>query len=91
MIEKLYHSDFSVTQNDRRWKIYEHMRWNMYTRTQGYTAADGSLLQNGKLDRKTKDAARVHPDLVPYDLLPEKEQEKDGLELNEEIIKILRA
>ncbi len=91
MIDKFYHSDFSVTQNDRRWKIYEHMRWNMYTRTQGYTAADGSLLQNGKLDRKTKDAARVHPDLVPYDLLPEKEQEKDGLELNEEIIKILRA
>ena len=91
MIDKFYHSDFSVTQNDRRWKIYEHMRWNMYTRTQGYIAADRSFLLNGKLDRKTKDAARIHADLVPYDLLPEEEQDKDSLELNEEIIKILRA
>lgn len=82
---------YRVTKTYRIWKIYEHMRWNMYTRTRGFVLADKALLdENGRVDKKTRSAARVHHDLIHYSKLPKEDQDKDALELTPEIVKILR-
>lgn len=74
------------------WKIYEHMRWNMYTRTLGYCLANKNLLNsNGVLDKNVRNLALVHSDLVTFDNLPKKEQQKDALELTPEIVDILKS
>lgn len=44
----------------------EHRRWNAYIRSEGFTYAP---IRNN--------LAKTHPCLVPFDQLPEKEQEKD--------------
>lgn len=82
---------YRVTKTNRIWKIYEHMRWNMYTRTRGFVLADKALLdEDGRVDKKTRSAARVHHDLIHYSKLPKEDQDKDALELTPEIVKILR-
>lgn len=72
-----------------KWKIYEHMRWNVYTRTKGYILSDESLLEDGKLNKVIRDGAFVHNDLVKFNELDKVEQQKDGLDLTPEIINIL--
>ena len=82
---------YRVTKTNRIWKIYEHMRWNMYTRTRGFVLADKALLdEDGRVDKKTRSAARVHHDMIHYSKLPKEDQDKDALELTPEIVKILR-
>lgn len=71
------------------WKVYEHMRWNVYTRTNGYVLADKSLLIGGELDRNVRGAAFVHNDLVAFNELDKEEQQKDSSYLTHEIIDIL--
>ena len=82
---------YRVTRTNRIWKVYEHMRWNMYTRTMGFVLADKALLnEDGKVDKKTRSAARVHHDLIHYSKLSKEDQDKDALELTPDIVKILR-
>lgn len=82
---------YRVTRTNRIWKVYEHMRWNMYTRTMGFVLADKALLdKDGKVDKKTRSAARVHHDLIHYSKLPKEDQDKDALELTPDIVRILR-
>ncbi len=82
---------YKITDTDRPWKIYEHMRWNMYTRTMGFVLADKKLLNAaGELEKKTRSVAKVHNDLIDYYDLSKEEQDKDALKLTPEIIQILR-
>ncbi|MCR5734153.1 MAG: hypothetical protein K6G22_06055 [Lachnospiraceae bacterium] len=92
IIDKFYGGNYSITSADRTWKLYEHMRWNVYTRTLGYVKADDSLLdENGNLSKDIRSTAKVHNDLILFDDLPKKEQEKDALTLTPEIVKILKS
>ena len=82
---------YQITDTDRPWKIYEHMRWNMYTRTMGFVLADKKLLNAaGELEKRTRSVAKVHNDLIDYYDLSKEEQDKDALKLTPEIIQILR-
>lgn len=91
LIDEFYRSDYTITSTDRTWKIYEHMRWNVYTRTLGYVLADSALLDaDGNLSKQMRTIAKVHNDLIPYDDLSEEEQNKDALKLTGEIVKILK-
>jgi len=75
------------------WQIYEHMRWNMYTRVQGYiygkdiaVKADDS---NGSKTRQNfRKKAKIHPCLVTFDLLSDDEKMKDSVELNQYILAV---
>lgn len=40
----------SMTPEEKEWKMYEHMRWNMYTRTLGYSV-DSAQLLNRYIDK----------------------------------------
>lgn len=51
--------------------VLEHKRWNAYVRSQGYVFSG-----SGEKESRS-DLAKVHPDLVGYSLLDEKEREKD--------------
>ena len=91
IIDEYYNSDYSVTRKDDEWKIYEHMRWNMYTRTMGYVLADEALLdEDGKLDKDLRLRAKVHSDLIPFEELSEENKMKDSLILTPEIVEILK-
>ena len=52
IIRKYYKSDFSITSKPGIWRIYEHMRWDVYTRTLGYVLPDKNLLKK----EETEDA-----------------------------------
>ena len=92
LIDEFYGSDYGIVQSDRIWKIYEHMRWTVYTRTLGYVRADKELLDEaGKLDRKSRMIGRVHHDLIPFDELSADEQDKDALILTPKIVEILKS
>ncbi|MBR6020126.1 MAG: hypothetical protein IK055_07930 [Lachnospiraceae bacterium] len=92
VIDRFYNSDYGITTEDRMWKVYEHMRWNVYTRTLGLVLADRALLdESGELDRKLRGIARVHNDLVKYDDLLPAEQDKDALVLTPKIVEILKS
>lgn len=82
---------YSVTQGDRVWRVYEHMRWNVYTRTLGFIKAPELILNdNGKVDKEMRNVAKVHQCLVPFDELNKNDQDKDGLTLTPEIVEILK-
>ena len=84
-------SIYAVTNSSREWKVYEHMRWNVYTRTLGFVKAPDYLLNEKKeVGRDIRNSAKVHHCLVPFDELPAKEQEKDSLTLTPEIVEILK-
>ncbi len=84
---------YSVTGIDNsEWKVYEHMRWNMYTRTMGYILADKSQLDGkNELNPRKRAVAKIHNDLVLFDKLPPDEQKKDALKLTPEIVQILES
>lgn len=100
IIEKYYASDYQITGTDR-WQKYEHMRWDMYTRTIGYRDVDNAsrtVLDKmlADLNEPAKDEIRkvhkrfraetgVHEDLVPYEQLPDEEKNQDSLTLNGDI------
>lgn len=58
---------------DELWnlRILEHNRWNAYMRSEGYVYG-GTVEKSGR-----NDLAKMHNCLVPFDVLPLKEQEKD--------------
>lgn len=75
------------------WKIYEHMRWNVYTRTLGYQFCSNQYLKS-KLDgddKKTiRQIAMIHPDLRNFEELPHEEQVKDSINITKEIVDLLK-
>ncbi len=89
LIDEQYGSDYEAVSRDRIWKVYEHMRWNVYVRTLGYTKADPSVLKDGKLDPETRLVALVHDDLKAFEDLPEEVQALDGLVLTGPVVEIL--
>ena len=103
ILDKYYHSDYSVPANDRTWKIYEHMRWDVYTRAQGYILTGKALYdENGNLDKAYLDKkgnldkgiryqALVHNDLIDFDDLPKEEQDKDSVQLTDFIVSIIKS
>lgn len=92
IIDKFYGKDYDLTSRDEIWKIYEHMRWNMYTRTLGFVKADAALLDaDGKIDKKIRNLAKVHNDLVLFDELSPEEKAKDSLKLEDKIVEILKS
>ncbi|MBP5354945.1 MAG: hypothetical protein J6Y67_07430 [Lachnospiraceae bacterium] len=92
IIDRFYNSEYGITNSDRMWKVYEHMRWCVYTRTLGLVLADKALLnEDGELDRKLRGIARVHNDLVAYDELLPEEQDKDAIVLTPKIVEILKS
>lgn len=84
---------YQLTTDDDTWIVYEHMRWDMYTRTMGYIKApdDFPREEDGSIPGKIRKALKIHQDLVPFDQLPvnEKKAGKDKLELTDEIIESL--
>ena len=56
-----------------RLRLIEHRRWNAYMRAEGYCYS-GSRSKESR-----NDLAKIHPDLVPFDMLTEKENEKDDV------------
>ena len=91
LIEQNYDSDYSLVSKDRTWKIYEHMRWNMYTRTMGYQVASKEMMDAlGKLDRDARSIAMIHKDLILFEELSKEEQDKDGIVLTPEIVAELK-
>lgn len=51
----------------------EHQRWCAYMRSEGYR-------YSGSRDRDSRnDLAKLHPDLVPYDMLSEEDRKKDDI------------
>jgi hypothetical protein len=92
IIDEFYGSDYSITSTDRTWKIYEHMRWDVYTRTLGYVLTEQPLKDAvGKPERPLRDLAKAHSDLVPYEELDEETKSKDALKLTPEIVAILKS
>ncbi|QFJ53827.1 hypothetical protein [Pseudobutyrivibrio xylanivorans] len=77
---------YDILKDDYTWKMYEHMRWNMYMRTLGYQKSSDSFL-----DKKTREMATVHNSLVPFSELSKSEQDKDGIVLTEKIVEVLKS
>ena len=104
IIEKYYGGDYSLTKT-AEWEKYEHMRWNMYTRTIGYRDIDNvsravldKMLAEAENPSKAEKRAVLkrfraltggHEDLIPYNELPPEVRNQDSLTLNENIRKIL--
>lgn len=82
--------NYGITNTDLKWKIYEHMRWDMYTRTLGYIKPSEMLTTDGKLSGDIRKIAKVHDCLIPFDELPEEEKQKDALEMKPQTVVALR-
>lgn len=84
---------YNITSDNFEWKVYEHMRWNMYTRTLGYIKAPDDYPRNedGEISGNVRKALKIHECLIPFNQLSRKEQNKDSLELNEDIVKALKS
>ncbi|MBQ7906722.1 MAG: hypothetical protein IJ309_01970 [Clostridia bacterium] len=54
---------------------YEHIRWNAFMRSDGFTYVEG-------VDKNYM--AKIHKNLVPYDRLSKKDQHKDSTIINDE-------
>lgn len=72
IIEAEYNSEYSLVSNSKIWKMYEHMRWNMYTRGLGYSYSDPDKLDeafveisDGK-DAKTNKDIKIKKIINPY-------------------------
>ncbi len=95
--------DPSVAHDLEPWLIYEHMRWNMYTRSFGYTCPVGKVRDTladmtdkfeetrDKKIKETRDKLRsetqTHEDLVSFEFLHPNVQSYDGLKLTPDIVK----
>ena len=56
--------DMSVTSKNDLWLVYEHMRWDMYTRTLGYTCPEGPLKEKLlSINSRIEDLGRKKKDL----------------------------
>ena len=83
---------YEITTKDLNWKVYEHMRWDMYTRSLGYTKAPAELIgKNGKVPGDIRAIAKVHDCLVFFDELPEEEKPKDALDMKPDTIAALKS
>lgn len=91
LIDEFYGADHEAASRDELWKVYEHMRWNVYMRTLGYRLADPAAFKDGKPDKAERMTALVHQDLIDFQDLPEEEKKKDGLVLTKEIVDILKS
>ena len=91
VIDKFYNSEYSLINTDTTWKKYEHMRWNVYSRTLGYILARKDIFERAELDATLRGIAKIHCDLVNYDNLPQDEKKKDTLQLTSEVVDILRS
>ena len=91
IIDEFYNSDYSLTSKDELWQIYEHMRWNVYTRTLGFIYASSSILDGRVFDNKIRSQCKIHNDLVAYNELSSTEKKQDSLMLTPEIVKILKS
>ena len=65
-------------------KQIEHARWNAYMRVHGYRLPDmvgtgGNHYNLGSMKPYRNDRGLLHYELVPWDLLPESERQKDAL------------
>jgi len=62
------------------WKNYEHMRWNLFQRVNGIRNCP-DIIKNSKgaIDKELRTVARVHVDLVEFDMLSQEEKDKDDL------------
>ena len=90
LIDEFYGAHYEAASREELWKVYEHMRWNVYMRTLGYRLADPAVFSDGKPDKAARMTALVHPDLIDFRDLPEEEKRKDGLVLTKEIVDILK-
>lgn len=77
--------DPDVFKTDDTWKIYEHMRWNMYTRSLGYVLSDNTAADVNALSKSGKMIAKVHPCLVAFDDLSDDEKSKDSINITDDI------
>lgn len=83
--------NYDLTNTDLKWKIYEHMRWDMYTRTLGYTKSPSTLIgDDGKVPGSIRKIAKVHNCLIPFDDLTEEEKNKDSLKMTETTVGALK-
>ncbi|MBP5555519.1 MAG: hypothetical protein J6X94_11705 [Lachnospiraceae bacterium] len=91
LIDECYDSNYSLLTDSSLWKKYEHFRWEAFVRSLGYVRPDVTLMGSiSEIDAITRKTGKVHPSLIDFDKLSKKEQDKDGIELTEEIVKIFR-
>lgn len=62
-----------TTEDRDRLRLIEHRRWNAYMRSEGYSYS-GSREKGSR-----NDLAKLHNDLIPFDLLTESEKAKDDV------------
>lgn len=80
--------ELNVAQTDTEWKTYEHMRWNMYTRTMGYINSSNTTVEFADLNENEKMITKIHSCLVPFNELTPETQEKDSIIITEDIAKV---
>ena len=80
--------ELKVAQTDTEWKTYEHMRWNMYTRTMGYINSSNTTVEFADLNENEKMITKIHSCLVPFNELTPETQEKDSIIITEDIAKV---
>ena len=91
VIDSEFQGDYTVVTLCPTWTCYEHMRWDMYTRTVGYDFDSyGLLTEDNRFDKKIRNLAKVHQDIRLYDDLEPDVKLQDGLELTDEIVRILK-
>ena len=76
--------DLSETKKTEPWLIYEHMRWDMYTRTLGYTCAKGELKE--KLDELNRKIAKEHDPKVKDGLKEQRRQLRVSAMVHEDLV-----
>ena len=89
---KVSAAKYADIENEEKWRIYEHMRWNMYMRTNGYIFADRDKVSDkeGNIDRDFRRRAKMHNCLINYFELPQVEKDKDGIMLTKAVVEILK-
>ncbi|MBR4529619.1 MAG: hypothetical protein IKO80_04980 [Lachnospiraceae bacterium] len=90
IIDADHGGDHTLTSTDRTWLLYEHMRWNVFTRMMGYRCAGDFISGSSLSNERDRRIAMLHGSLVEYDALSPEEQEKDAFVLNDEILRILK-
>lgn len=76
--------DLSETKKTEPWLIYEHMRWDMYTRTLGYTCAKGEL--KAKLDELNSKIEKEKDQKVKDGLKEQRRQLRVSAMVHEDLV-----